>query len=1240
MKILAIRGENIASLAQKFALEFDGDLLKRQGLIAISGKTGSGKSSLLDAMCLALYEQVPRFSSAQRSVEVGSENEQQKLKANDVRHLVSRGKSEAWVEVELLSNDQRRYLVRWQARRARGHVNGRWQGSTRELIDVSDQQVFSENKREFQQRIDTLVGLDYEQFRRAVVLAQGDFAAFLQAAEDQRSALLERMTGTQLYSNISQQVYQNAREQQQRVSSLQEQMGRISYLSDEERLQLVSDLAELQKSLDRFVLASNDQQTLLQIEQQQRSNALEKDGLAQQKAQLEAAQQDIDKVRHSLQQLRMLEPHRPLHQSLSRLAQELSSLALQISEQGQILDQHEQQHLLAKSQVELNQTQLEQLLTQQHLREPEIERALRLDHELNANHSACEDLEKQQVALSDNIVVVKHTHHRALQQCESELEQLNDAKQWLSEHQQLHSLQHQNSAIERNLQVYLDQQEQQKKRIDLKEQHQQQMLESKHEVEQIQNQIQQIQAQDQELAQQLLNVSHEKSEDVLAKYQLVNAQSEQQAILCRYLEQARALSEQLEHAQHRYKQLQGQQQTTQEQQQYLGQQVAKLTIESEEAKRAFQSARAVVSLDDLRKELVDGESCPLCGSLDHPFVEHTPEVSAIFHQLEQRHQQLEQQLRSNELELAKLNAQAQQLDQQLSDSETLVKELDQQLASLVHQAQTLGFSWPQSLDQLLTYQHQQQQSALELASLLQSLNQQLDDYQAQHAKREQLQARYNESQQHLQKLNHQRLNYEHQFENHSNQRAQIEKQSLEAQANIQHQYQQLVLLLGDLPWEQWLAQHGPRRCALQIVNLVDQYQQVFERQVQHNERYISSQKQIALEEQNLEKLGQELQHYQQQLSSLLLQNQHLSQERRGLLDGLTVIQWRELANANVQKSRQAADTSQQQMQSLTKQMLVAQTNIEQLSQQQQQRKLDYKFAQEQWRQVAQNLELDDAQIEQLLSLDPKLRGQWESDSQAHQQQLAINASQSHELSQRVKRIDKQWINADSQLKGHLQQLKLESIEALEHQRLELQEQAYQKRSLIEQDQRSQAQSGELHKELSVQIQRLELLENLNVLIGSASGAKFRVFAQQLTLENLLFEANAQLRSLAPRYQLQRVPDAALALQVIDRDMGDEVRSISSLSGGETFLVSLALALALASVSADNIEIRSLFIDEGFGTLDPESLDMVLACLDNLQASGRQVTVISHVQAMVERIPARVILQPLGAGRSELKLEIA
>ena len=159
---------------------------------------------------------------------------------------------------------------------------------------------------------------------------------------------------------------------------------------------------------------------------------------------------------------------------------------------------------------------------------------------------------------------------------------------------------------------------------------------------------------------------------------------------------------------------------------------------------------------------------------------------------------------------------------------------------------------------------------------------------------------------------------------------------------------------------------------------------------------------------------------------------------------------------------------------------------------------------------------------------------------------------------------------------------------------------------------------------------------LNELAGAADGAKFRRIAQGYTLDVLLSYANVQLRDLSRRYRLERVPET-LALQVIDRDMCDEIRTVHSLSGGESFLVSLALALGLSSLSSNRMKVESLFIDEGFGSLDADTLRIAMDALESLRTQGRKIGVISHVQEMTERIPVQIRVSRAGNGRSFLEV---
>ena len=189
---------------------------------------------------------------------------------------------------------------------------------------------------------------------------------------------------------------------------------------------------------------------------------------------------------------------------------------------------------------------------------------------------------------------------------------------------------------------------------------------------------------------------------------------------------------------------------------------------------------------------------------------------------------------------------------------------------------------------------------------------------------------------------------------------------------------------------------------------------------------------------------------------------------------------------------------------------------------------------------------------------------------------------------------------------------------------------------INQDKANKSQQQNLLEKIKQAQLSLDDLSHLNALIGSADGAKFRRFAQGLTLANLVHLANAQLDRLFGRYQLQCQQSDTLALEVVDTWQGDTARDIKTLSGGESFLISLALALALSDLVSNKTSIDSLFLDEGFGTLDNNTLEVALDALDNLNASGKMIGVISHVEALKERIGVQIKVRKLsGLGVSSL-----
>ena len=213
-----------------------------------------------------------------------------------------------------------------------------------------------------------------------------------------------------------------------------------------------------------------------------------------------------------------------------------------------------------------------------------------------------------------------------------------------------------------------------------------------------------------------------------------------------------------------------------------------------------------------------------------------------------------------------------------------------------------------------------------------------------------------------------------------------------------------------------------------------------------------------------------------------------------------------------------------------------------------------------------------------------------------------------------------------------------ALTQLDQLRRELSEQLGARRALLARDQEARQSQQALFQEIAAPTADADLWQRLDGLIGSARGDKFRKFAQGLTLDHLLQLANGHLARLHGRYLLRRKTTGELELDIVDSWQGEVARDTRTLSGGESFLVSLALALALADLVSHKTSIDSLFLDEGFGTLDADSLDLALAALDSLNASGKSIGIISHVAGLKERIPVQIEVRKNGGiGHSELRV---
>ena len=373
MKILAIRLKNLTSIEGTVEVDFTAEPLHSAGIFAISGPTGAGKSTLLDALCLALYDKAPRFATSVESVNLADVGDNQ-INQSDVRNLLRRGTSDGYAEVDFLGIDGRRYRSRWSVRRTRNKISGSLQPQTLEVKELDTEKEFQGTKKELLIQLVELVGLTYEQFTRTVLLAQNDFATFLKSKGAAKAELLEKLTGTGVYSRISQEVYARSKAAQEEVTLIQNRMNVIELMPEEELLALQKEkelLTEKRVTGIKLLAEQNEQLNVVrslkmqedlwkkkqQEEQEEQARlkmlqgalASQEEGLVHFKAQWEAIQPDLKKARQLDVQIQSQQD------SYTQSKQMLQSANKQVSEQ-------EQKMRMATEQLQVSYSSLNRLL--------------------------------------------------------------------------------------------------------------------------------------------------------------------------------------------------------------------------------------------------------------------------------------------------------------------------------------------------------------------------------------------------------------------------------------------------------------------------------------------------------------------------------------------------------------------------------------------------------------------------------------------------------------------------------------------------------------------------------------------------------------------------------------------------------------------------------------------------------------------------------------------------------------
>jgi exonuclease SbcC len=1218
MRITKIILENLNSLRTSAEIDFQAEPLNLTGLFAITGDTGAGKTTILDALTLGLYGNIPRNASEGEVMSYGT------------------GKSLAEVEFEVKGQ---RYRSKWSIWRAHEKAEGKLQDSRRELSRWNTEkqafEIIGEKKREIDELIAEITGLDYDRFCRSVLLSQGEFAAFLKAKPAERSDLLERITGTEIYSELSKAAFERHKLEQQTLEQLQREIGLLDILQPEEETALQEALKEQKQAV------KTQRATVKQLEQQhhwlQQISTLKH----RQKILTEEKQKLDENVENFTSDAERLKIHRralPLQLHIQRLAdrleqQEENQQAIQALEtQLPSLSEH-----LAKAETEQQslQQQLQAEKKAQAEEAPKLEQVKALDIEIANKEKPLEKREQQQASAEADLKQKANQLKQLRQELTDREQTLEQHQSWLQNNQAYASL----IADLPQLEGEYDQLRQlYKERISKKEslgQLEKQRKATDQQIEQQENVVAQLQAKLKKDSQQLQelspkNYAQHRSELLDLLYQEISSLGERE----RKLQELQRLSESYSELLREQSKLEEELLSLQAQERHINNdllasldQLDQWKGELDYRQAVYEQQQLIANYEKDRAKLKAGEPCPLCLSEEHPFREKTvkPYVDAAQLDLQKaqkryeeelaHHRQLLNQQKENELKIEQLQGnEVKAVSGQVAQRFSEILNYEEQIAAV---SPALPKDESQEANNSLLAQkvadtRKQLQERQAIRDQLQKLIRQIDQQEQKLAEHQQV----------LQNLRNQAQLQTQSFQNTSEALAGLEERYNASEQKANALMQQYGLAFEEKTAKQAFKQLEKAKADWEAAKAASEK---VSRQIDIGRSQIEQQTQQQKTQQDtLEKLKEELTEEKQQLTQL-------REQRQTLFGDADPAEAQRTRQQTIEKTEQQLDKQRQQTEAAKQELAQAQTSL-----------TDKQKIQEQLQQKMKALSKTLAEAAE--------KAGFESADQARAALLPeaeAKALEQEEQQLRERQVELQRSIADTE-----QQLKQEQERALTDAEAAaiatqladaetaLSEQQQQLGALTEkynQQQERKERAAGLHQKMETQRQEYQRWATLNDIIGQSDGKKFRTFAQGLTLQKLTQLANTHLQQLHGRYLIQKRNDEELELDIIDTYQADNRRSMNTLSGGESFLVSLALALGLSDLAGRRTQIRSLFIDEGFGTLDENTLDLAIATLENLQASGKTISIISHVKALKERITTQIQVEKQGNGFSRVRV---
>ena len=1134
MKFLQLEILNLASLDKQGGevINFEEGALGESTIFSIVGPTGSGKSTLLDAICLALYNRAPRYprkkGDKNQNIEIfgaTDASENNRLAPTDSRNILTRGKKEGYSKLTFLANNGSIYRAEWHVRFQRV----RYENAKTSLYKITrNGEQLTEEIADWNE-LPNIIGLDYDQFLRTVLIAQGSFANFLTAKENERYELLEKLIGCEeTYTNIATEI----KKAKDKATDAYNQMTasveavRQNLLNDEELAQLQEEITLLEKAekeLDSQLKAisenlqwyeENDKQTkqiaIYQADMEQAANAI-KDIQAQ-----IIRLQLHDEVQPAVNLLQEVERQ---IQSIHNQEEEIlkSEAAIKSKEVGITESEHTLSYL--KEVVNKAQEQLEKAM-------PVIAEARALKTKMEAAMpNLKEKKEALELAQKENQTALKDVEENArnIQKWEAETEKANLALKTTQEE------------IAKLKQVLYEAM---------------QAAEQAWETEKSKTAGQNI-----EELQTQKSAAEKKLQDVLQAIKVVA-----------HLDAATT-----------------EKQKNEERIQFLGKRNAeidealgKLTIEAltQETQTLRNAYTLMVSekWEIHRANLTDGKPCPLCGNTTHPYHTDNRQFEEATTELSQLLKAKEDLLKLQQKEEKNLSGERKQNDGEVQTLQKQQEKLSGEIATYEEEWKVLIAQYPKipkaeaELKALLPIYEDKAKEATGKLSLFNKIQKEIER---------------------LTQLKDKAVKDEVAYESKASVILNNAQESASTCATKLAEYKALTINLISQEKNKKEAYEKALQAWNNAKKEMEEWQAQYQQILNGEEPDAAEQRLTAAKDEatkaadnqneNINKLKAELANSKGSYQTMLSQNKTMKEYLQAKETELDL--W--IEEYNKQLEEKSIEPS-----------LIDRNTIREML-----------HSAEDWNAIRREKDEKEKAVASTTAL-------YQSAKKAHQQHLEHQPAKSrdvllatqkefHEKSQR-----NELIAANAKMQNHQEAVK---------------------------------QLGDKAEALKLVTQEKDDWTAITDAIG-ADGKTLRKIAQCYTLSFLIAHANQEIRKFNSRYELQQVKHS-LGIRVIDHDRADDIRDTTSLSGGETFIVSLGLALGLSALSSRNISFENLFIDEGFGTLDPDTLATVIDSLAMLQSSqGKKVGVISHTDTMSERITTQIrIIKNGNSGSSHIEI---